>query len=241
MKTVVAIRHVPFEDLGSFAPSLVAQGYTIQYRDAGMDDLAAIDALAPDLLVVLGGPISANDEADYPFLRDELRLLDSRLRHDSPTLGICLGSQLMARVLGARVYPASQKEIGWGQLRLTPAGQQSCLQHLAPERTPVLHWHGETFDLPARAVRLASTDICENQAFRWGNHALALQFHAETTAQGLERWFIGHTCEIAATPGVSVAQLRTDTARWSATFAVQGRKCLEAWLQEIAQTSVRGA
>jgi GMP synthase (glutamine-hydrolysing) len=241
MKTVVAIRHVPFEDLGSFASILMAQGYEIQYRDAGVDDLRAIDALAPALLVVLGGPISANDEADYPFLRDELRLLESRLRHDYPTLGICLGSQLMARVLGARVYPAAQKEIGWGRLHLTPAGHQSCLQYLASEHTPVLHWHGDTFDLPARAVRLAATDICENQAFRWGSNALALQFHAETTAQGLERWFIGHTCEIAATPGVSVAQLRADTARWSATCATQGRKCLEAWLQEIAYAAVNNA
>jgi GMP synthase (glutamine-hydrolysing) len=238
MKTVIAIRHVPFEDLGFFAASLMAQGYEIQYRDAGVDDLGAIDALAPDLLVVLGGPISANDAADYPFLQDELRLLDGRLHHDHPTLGICLGSQLMARVLGARVYPAAQKEIGWGRLRLTPEGHHSCLQHLAPERTPVLHWHGDTFDLPARAVRLAATDICENQAFRWGRHALALQFHVETTAQGLEQWFIGHTGEIAATPGVSVAQLRADTARWSATCATQGRKCLEAWLQEIAHAAV---
>jgi GMP synthase (glutamine-hydrolysing) len=147
----------------------------------------------------------------------------------------------MARVLGARVYPAAQKEIGWGRLQLTPAGQHSCLQHLAPAHTPVLHWHGDTFELPARAVHLAATDICKHQAFRWGSNALALQFHAETTAQGLERWFIGHTCEITATPGVSVTQLRADTARWSATFETQGRKCLEAWLQEIASSSVSGA
>ena len=82
-------------------------------------------------------------------------------------------------------------------------------------------------------MRLAATDICENQAFRWGANALALQFHAEATVQGLEQWFIGHACEIAATPGVSVTHLRADTARWGTTLAVQGRKCLETWLQEI--------
>jgi GMP synthase (glutamine-hydrolysing) len=126
-------------------------------------------------------------------------------------------------------------------LRLTPQGYQSCLRHLAPEHTPVLHWHGDTFDLPALAVRLAATDICENQAFLWGRNTLALQFHAETTAQRLEQWFIGHTCEIAATPDVSVPQLRADTAHWSATCETQGRKCLEAWLQEMAHVVVSGA
>ncbi len=231
MKTAIAIRHVPFEDLGSFSETLVKQGYQIHYVEAGMDDVAALDACQPDLVVILGGPISANDEQDYPFLIDELRLLEKRLRHDRPTLGICLGSQLMARALGAQVYAGPCKEIGWGNLKLTDSGQTSCMRHLAPDRTPVLHWHGDTFDLPDGAIRLASTEAFENQAFSWGTQALALQFHAEATSKGLERWFIGHTAEIAATPGITVAQLRAATARWGATLKTQGQKFLEEWLE----------
>lgn len=234
MKTAVAIRHVPFEDLGSFTALLGERGFQIEYKEAGVDALPGIDALAPDLVIILGGPIGANDERDYPFLVDELHVLEKRLGGERPTLGICLGSQLLARALGARVYTAPRKEIGWGGLRLTEAGQRSCLRHLAADRTPVLHWHGDTFDLPDQAVHLAATAVCENQAFAWGRHTLALQFHAEVTAGGLERWFIGHAGEIAATPGVSVAQLRADTARWNAVLETQARRCLEEWLQQIA-------
>ncbi len=238
MKTVVAIRHVPFEDLGSFSEPLVEQGYQLQYVEAGRDELADLDALQPALVVVLGGPIGATDERDYPFLADELRLLEKRLRHERPTLGICLGSQLMARALGARVYPGPQKEIGWARLSLAPHGETSCLRHLSPERTRVLHWHGDTFDLPDNALRLASTPVCENQAFAWGKNALALQFHPEATRKGLERWFIGHTCEIAATPEVTVANLRADTARWGAMLEAQGQKFLHEWLQGLTTASL---
>ena len=182
-KTALAIRHVPFEDLGTLAAVLADHGYAIAYKVAGIDTLAAIDPAGPDLLIVLGGPIGAYEEDAYPFVLDELRLLERRLATDLPTLGICLGAQLMTRALGARVYPGPQKEIGWSPLTLTEAGSRSCLRCLSPERTPVLHWHGDTFDLPDGATRLASTEVCENQAFSWGSRALALQFHAEVRAR----------------------------------------------------------
>jgi hypothetical protein len=123
MKTVFAIRHVAFEDLDSFAPTLMERGYTIRYLEAGQDDLAALDPLAGDLWVVLGGPIGVYEEEAYPFIRDELRLLQARLEAGRPTLGICLGAQLIASALGARVYPGGRKEIGWKPLALTEACQ----------------------------------------------------------------------------------------------------------------------
>ena len=232
MKTAVAIRHVAFEDLGSLEDVLLSRGYGVRYLEAGVDDLAEVERERPDLLVVLGGPIGAYEEGIYPFLEDELSLLADRLAADLPTLGICLGSQLMARALGARVYPGGQKEIGWGPLVLTGAGRRSCLAALAPEHTAVLHWHGDTFDLPARVTRLASTELYENQAFTWGRRALALQFHAEVTARGLERWFIGHACELVAT-GVSIPKLRSETTRWIVALRRQGRQCFEHWLGEV--------
>lgn len=228
MKTAIAIRHVAFEDLGSFTDELHAQGYRLRYMEAasGVPTQAGMEA---DLLVVLGGPIGAYDEVDYPFLQDELRLLAHRLAHGLPTLGICLGAQLMARALGARVYPGAAKEIGWKEITLTEAGVHSVLAPL--QGIPVLHWHGDTFDLPEGAVRLASTELFENQAFALGDHALALQFHPEVTEAGLEHWLIGHAAEIAATPGVTVAGLRADAKRYCAALVPHGRLCLADWLR----------
>ena len=118
-KTAVAIRHVHFEDLGAFDDVLCGHGYDVRYCDAGIDDIGEVDPLAPDLIIVLGGPIGAYEELAYPFLGQELALLEGRLTAARPTLGICLGAQLIARALGARVYPAPAKEIGWGELQLS--------------------------------------------------------------------------------------------------------------------------
>lgn len=234
-KQAFAIRHVAFEEAGSFALVLAQLGYELHYLEAGVDDLAAIDAVVPDLLLVLGGPIGAYEEHDYPFLHDELRLIGERLAAQRPIIGICLGAQLMARALGARVYPGNQgKEIGWAPLQLTAAGQASPLNHLAPEATAVLHWHGDTFDIPAGAERLAGTTRYPNQAFAVGRHALALQFHPEVTATGMEPWFIGHACEIGATPGVDVPQLRAATARWAAGLEQRGQAMLRDWLHAVS-------
>ena len=232
MKTALAIRHVPFEDLGSLEPALSAKGFGIRYVDCQLDDIAALDPTAPELLVVLGGPIGAYQDDIYPVLRDELRMLEARLRSNRPSLGICLGSQLLARVLGAPVYPNSQKEIGWSPLTLSAAGRESPLRHLSQDGIAVLHWHDDIFDLPKDATLLASTAISRNQAFSYGN-SLALQFHLEATAAKLERWFIGHACEIASTPGVSVPALRLDSARYASGLELAARACLDEWLKSV--------
>jgi GMP synthase (glutamine-hydrolysing) len=226
----LAIRHVPFEDLGLLGPLLAERNHAIRYVEAPTADLRELDALAPDLLVVLGGPIGVYENDRYPFIDAEVALLTRRLAAGKPTLGICLGSQLMAKALGARVYPSGVKEIGWAPLELTIEGAASCLRHLA---TPVLHWHGDTFDLPVGAVRLASTPACRNQAFAAGRHALGLQFHAEACGRPLEAWFVGHACEIAGTPAISVPQLRADTRRFSPALERSGRACFDDWFSGV--------
>lgn len=233
-KQALAIRHVAFEDAGSFAAVLAQRGYALRYVEAGLDELSVLEAEAPDMVLILGGPIGAYEDDIYPFLRDELRFIERRLAARQPLVGICLGAQLMARAAGARVYPGTAgKEIGWGPLELTAAGRATPLRHLAAELTPVLHWHGDTFDIPDGAVRLAGTARYPSQAFACGNHALALQFHPEVTAAGMERWFIGHACEIGATAGIAVPQLRADTARWAAGLQRQGALMFGEWLDSL--------
>lgn len=230
MKKAIALRHVPFEDLGNLAPLLAKRDFTVVYAEAPTTTFADLEAMDADLLIVLGGPIGVYDKADYPFLEPETDFIRRRLEAARPTLGICLGCQLMAHALGARVYPSGIKEIGWAPLELTPEGRASCLAPLGESAAPVLHWHGDTFDMPAGAVHLAASQRCKHQAFTVGRHALALQFHLEATAAGLESWYVGHTCEIAATDGVEVGQLRADALRWADNLAPHANAVFNGWL-----------
>lgn len=226
MRKAIIIRHVAFEDEGSLGEVLEAEGIRVQVLEPWQ--AREVDPREPLLLAVLGGPLSANDTEDFPFLDDEKRLLAARLQARLPTVGICLGAQLMAAALGCRVYKGAQKELGWGPLSLTLEGRGSVLKHL--EGVPVLHWHGETFELPRGSTWLASTAAFSHQAFALGNYGLALQFHPEVTTQGLERWFIGHVDEIRATPRVSVASLRRDTLLNAPRLHVRAFKFWKQWL-----------
>jgi len=228
LKTAVAIRHVHFEDLGSFAVPIEAAGYQVRYLDPGLDELRAQDIAAADLLVVLGGPVGAYEGRLYPILDEELGLLRCRLTAGAPTLGICLGAQLMAHALGARVAPGSAKEIGWAPVDLTEAGRIGPLRHL--EGIQVLHWHGDAFDLPLGAKCLASTAPCPNQAFALGRTALGFQFHPEADGQGFERWLVGHAAEIASVSGLSVTKLRADAQCVGAAAGAAGQRCIAEWL-----------
>jgi GMP synthase (glutamine-hydrolysing) len=225
-RTAVAIRHVGFEDLGLLAPLLDARGFSVTYLEASTAS-AFTAAEAADLVIVLGGPIGAYEEASYPFLKAELQILEQRLSRERPTLGICLGAQLMARALGAPVYPGPHKEIGWSALTLSLAGQASCLAAL--EEAPVLHWHGDTFDVPEEAILLASSSLYANQAFAFGKRALALQFHLEADVRGIECWYVGHACELAAAK-ISVVELREQGLRHAAVLQTRARRCFDAWL-----------
>jgi GMP synthase (glutamine-hydrolysing) len=230
---VVALRHVAFEDLGTIEPLLHERGHKVRYIDVPTADLESIDPAAGDLLVVLGGPISVYETASYPFLAPEIALIERRLAVARPTLGICLGAQLLARALGARVYAAPAKEIGWAPVTLAADGRASALKALGADSVPVFHWHGDTFDLPADAKLLASTELCRNQAFSFGASALALQFHCEVTARALETWYVGHYAEIAATPGLNVRSLRDEAHRWSPVMEPSGRAMFSAWLASV--------
>ncbi len=235
---VNVIRHLAFEDLAGFTSLLQAKDIEVNYIEAAdyalkPDDMSQIDALSDDLLIILGGPVSVNDKAMFPFIEAEINLLEQRIAADKPTLGICLGAQLIASALGAEVYPGKEKEIGWYPLDLTEAGKHSALRYLSAEHCSMLHWHGETFDLPDGAVLLASSEKYPNQAFSYGENTLALQFHPEVTQHAMEKWFIGHIGEIMQTEGVDVMQLREDTRRYANQLEVQGELFFNSWFNEV--------
>lgn len=235
MKTALALRHVAFEDLGQLAPLLKKNGYEITYFDVGVDSFANVSPLDADLVIVLGGPIAVYDTAEYPYLRAEIAWLRARLLEDLPTLGICLGAQLMAAALHARVYPGtSGKEIGWSPLRAgRDAGGLPWFSQLVGQETRVLHWHGDTFDLPQGARHLASSEMYPNQAFAWGENCLALQFHPEFDVRMVERWLIGHAHEIAHTRNISLAGLRADAEQYGRSFEAASQHFWQGWLRSL--------
>lgn len=226
---VAVIQHLAFEDLGCIADVVANRGWHLDCVDATRRDFSS--AQDADLLILLGGPISVNDAHHFAFLSDECRLLERRLAAGSPTLGICLGAQLIAQVLGADVYPMGFKEIGFSPLRLTEAGASHPLSEIG---VPVLHWHGETYDLPQEATHLASTERCAQQAFCVGTNILALQFHMEVRAQELEPWLVGHIVEIQAA-GLDPGELRAQAGKWSQALESDAGRFLNAWFDEISR------
>ncbi len=233
MKKALAIRHVHFEDCGTLGDVLRERGFEIEYAEAGIAGLRDTDALAPDLLIGLGGPISVYESDLYPFISDELELFRRRIAAKKPVIGICLGAQMLAHALGAKVYPGKAKEIGWKPLELTEAGMNSPVSHLAASNTSMLHWHGDTFDLPDGATLLASTDITKNQIYSYGDFLLALQCHPELKRGNIESWLIGHASEIATSKVTTVGAIRNDTEKFGDALQAAGRKCFEKWLEGV--------
>ncbi len=196
---VAVLQHVPFEDIGSMRGWLTARGATLHYcRLFAGDPLP--DPADLDLLIIMGGPMSVNDEALHPWLVAEKAFVRAALAAKVPTLGVCLGAQLIASALGAAIYPNGEKEIGWFPVNGLDAG---CGTFTFPETSNVFHWHGETFDLPPGAVRLASSAACRNQAFQIGFNVIGLQFHLETTPQSLDA--IVSNCRDELIPGRYIA------------------------------------
>jgi len=226
----IAIRHLHFEDLGTLEPLLQSRGYAVRYVDASTEDLRAPYIADAGLLVVLGGPIGAFDEAAYPFLADELALVRRRLDSQQPLLGICLGAQLIARALGAPVAPMGVKEIGFAPLALTAAGRDSPLAAL--DGVPVLHWHGDQFGIPPGAQCLAGTATCPHQGFALGPQVLGLQCHLEADPRTLERWLVGHACELAQA-GVDPRTLRAEARALQARLPAAAGAVFTRWLDGL--------
>lgn len=223
MKRALIIRHVPYEGVAGYRLPIEAAGYEISRIDVTDPAFAELDFVAPDLLVMMGGPMGAYETERYPWIAHEVERLADRLEAGAPTLGVCLGAQIMAAALGARVYPGTESEIGFGKIALSDAGAASTLRHL--DDVPVLHWHGDTFDRPENVELLASTNLYEQQGFSRGRNILALQFHAE---MGLDPRF-GAWLDYLDCPQRR-AGLQADHDRLGEGAVAAGRAMITEWL-----------
>ena len=186
MTNIYAFRHVAFEHLGLIAPALESRGLAVQYVDL-FEGAPVPEGLAEAAgLIFMGGPMSAND--DLPYLRAELALIEQAAKAGTPLLGVCLGAQLIAKALGARVYRNRVKEIGWFPVSWNSAAASDPLFAGLSAPETVFHWHGETFDLPPAAEWLARSEACAHQAFRVGANVYGLQFHLEVTPEMIADW-----------------------------------------------------
>jgi GMP synthase (glutamine-hydrolysing) len=188
MPRLLVFQHLAAEPLGTLDPLIRARGHRIRFHNFERDPDAEPTLDRYRGLIVLGGSMNVSDRGTRPHLRTELRVIEQALEQGKPVLGICLGAQLLAHVLGARVRRHTRPELGWCDLRTTAEGRRDPVLGALGERTPVFQWHSYTYDLPAGAKQLATTETCEQQAFCWNRNAYGFQFHLEADAPMIERW-----------------------------------------------------
>ena len=225
--TAIVLQHTPTEGPERVAIALRARGVACTVRELHHGDAVPADLGPREVLIVMGGPMGVGDAGDsrWPFLAREIALLRKSIARDAPVLGICLGSQLLAAAAGARVYPnvrpgpdgapAPAREVGWGPVDLIDHEREPVLAGLGP-RLEVLHWHGDTFDLPAGAAHLASTAICPHQAFRLGRRQFGFQFHCELEEASIAVW-AREDADFVRSANTDAARIAADTQRLYAT------------------------
>lgn len=218
MLPVLAFRHVPHEPLGLLEEVLRGAGLVYSYVDL-FDSPPR--RFSPDLisgLVVLGGSMNVDEIDRHRFLAAETRWIEEAIATNTPVLGICLGAQLIAKALGAPVYPMGRREIGWGDVTLTAAAEDDLLFSGCPKTFAAFHWHGDAFEIPLGAVQLARSALCDRQAFRFGRNVYALQFHLETTTAIIGDWL---QQPVMLQELEDVEELSGDSLRQEALFRIE--------------------
>jgi GMP synthase (glutamine-hydrolysing) len=188
MRKLLVFQHVAHEILGTLNPLLKRAGFRIRYVNFGRHADAQPSLDGYHGLVVLGGPMSVYQDHRFSHLITEMKLIEDAMQRNLPVLGICLGAQLIAKTLGAAVYPCKQKEIGWYDLHTAPEAAQRSILNSLGHTEKVFQWHGDTFEIPAGAVHLAASHLCVNQAFRYSEKVYGLQFHLEVDEAMILRW-----------------------------------------------------
>jgi GMP synthase (glutamine-hydrolysing) len=231
---VLALQHIACEPPGVYEDVLLERGASIHRVE--LDEGEPLpDWRRFDAIVAMGGPMSATDDAALPWLTAEKRLIGEAVRVGTPFWGVCLGVQLLAASLGARVYPGPKPEVGLLPVEITPEGRADPVFADAPDGLVTLQWHGDTFDLPDGAVRLAGSPAYPNQAFRF-DAAYGVQFHLEVSPEMAREWaeVPAYTTSLEQTlgPGSATDFLRRIEER-SAEMLQHGRSLFERWLEAV--------
>ena len=202
-----ALKNIEIEDLGTFREAFEKRGISVEELKAYEGELPKTEDF--DVLVVLGGPMGVYEEEKYPFLKEEKELIKKAISEGKKVFGICLGAQLIADALGGKVFKGEWgKEIGW-----KPIYPQDHLEILYRDEITVFHWHGDTFELPDNAVRMASSQMYKNQAFRVGNQAVGLQFHLEVEPEGIEKWIDAYRDELLS-ENIPPEEIKSKPENW---------------------------
>jgi GMP synthase (glutamine-hydrolysing) len=232
MKLLV-LQHVAHELLGTLNPLLKRAGFRIRYVNFARHPDAQPSLDGYDGLIVLGGPMSVNDDHRLAHLSTELKLIEDALRRDVPVLGICLGAQLIAKTLGANVYRNPEKEIGWYDVSPTDYASSDSLLAPLQKTEKIFQWHGETFDIPRSTSHLAFSSLCANQAFRYGSKVYGFQFHMEVDEPMIHRWLRvpENQTEIATTRGDRhIEQIYSDTTKHMARLSEISAQVFRAFI-----------
>ena len=245
MRRLLVFQHVPHELLGTLDPLLRDAGFRIRYVNFGRQPDARPDMARYHGLVVLGGPMNCDQVKRHPHLQTEIEVIQQAVADGKPVLGICLGSQLLARALGARVRKNPVKEIGWYDLDTTAAGKSDPLFRHLSGRQKIFQWHGDTFDIPEHAVHLATSPDCVNQAFRYGDNVYGLQFHLEVDEPLIGRWLKepANQREMSALgdPASRIRRIEADTQQHVGRSVDLGRRLFGAYIQSLHQRRRRTA
>jgi GMP synthase (glutamine-hydrolysing) len=235
MRRLVVLQHAPHEGPSRVRSAFERAGFSVELKELHLGVPVPETTDGMDALLVLGGSMGVGDAGDprYPFLGPEIALLERAVVHDFPTLGVCLGAQLLARAAGARVYPnqpgaALVREVGWGAVHFTASAAEEPVLAGLDSAEMMLHWHGDTFDLPRGAALLASTLHCENQMFRLGTRLFGIQFHPEIDEADIEVWIREDAEYIEAALGpTGAARIAADTKRFMPRFRERGDRLLD--------------
>lgn len=233
MAKILVFQHVPHEPLGALDARIRDRRHRIRYVNFSRDPGANPNVTGYQALIVLGGPMNVDEADRCPHIAAEVRAIREALALEIPILGICLGAQLLAAALGARVYPAEEREIGWSTLVPTARGRTDPVIGAFGERERVFQWHGYTFDLPAGGDLLVTGEACANQAFRHGPRAYGFQFHLEADRALIHRWLNlpDHAAEVCAFGGPErVSAIREETERHIDQSLALGERVFDAFL-----------
>jgi GMP synthase (glutamine-hydrolysing) len=235
MAKIIVLQNHPTESLGAIANALESAALAWQYVRVFDGQSLPQEVRGAGGLIVMGGPQTVYQLDRYPYLRDEIRLIEAALCENKPILGVCLGSQLLAAALGAKVYRNADREIGWYPVRLSAAAQDDRLLRGLPSEFVAAHWHSDVFGLPADAVALASSEKTPIQGYRYGDRAYGFLFHAEMTAEILEA-LVAEFGEGLQRVGIDGAAILADAPRYLPKLNVLGETIFSRWASPIQGT-----